>query len=242
MAKQYHKNESGLYLPGNDSIVMPKPKIPRPWYAGKYTPLSGRAAGQIKFVGDPAKVLFTDDKVCFNPDCCCEPSYTGCESYNDLLCDTASWTIDLGAGGWSDVKCSYCDQIAGEYVLEYTGSGCKWDYEELDVCEVAGYEGVKFSIVMIWDGDTVGELSLRDRLFVEVWLQEWPYNYIDPFWSRANYISEVSSGTCDDLADENGDIVLSPCYSTYRGWHDPHPFPAFWPCSGSLPETIKVHR
>ena len=110
MAKQqYRKTENGLYVPGNDSIELPKPKIPRPWWAGKFTPLSGRAVGQIKFVGNPPKVLFVDGKVCFNPDCCCGLPCQECTVSEEV---EAVVPAGIGIG----------DDPAGTYVLNYDDS------------------------------------------------------------------------------------------------------------------------
>lgn len=39
--RKYNRRDSGLLIPGNDSIELPKPAPPKPWYAGKLWPWRG---------------------------------------------------------------------------------------------------------------------------------------------------------------------------------------------------------
>lgn len=59
------------------------------------------------------------------PPCdCCDPAFPAAESY----------LLDLGAGGWTDAGCGYCNEVTGQYVLE-AADDCRWVYfEAMDDC------------------------------------------------------------------------------------------------------------
>jgi len=50
----------------------------------------------------------------------------------------SSYTIDFGAGGWTDDGCDYCDQVAGDFVIGGLSSvSCCAEYEDSPVCTYA---------------------------------------------------------------------------------------------------------
>ena len=119
MAKQYHRRQSGLILP-DDTIAVPKPDLPRPWYAGRIT--ANRAMSRRK--------------------CCCG----GCTYFTDDF--DRSDSSDLGsnwteeAGSWSisssnlvtasSNAIALCTQRASgswfDYVIAATISGTDGDH------------------------------------------------------------------------------------------------------------------
>jgi hypothetical protein len=74
-------------------------------------------------------------KVVSCADCPCgsEPECACCDSA------ATSWTVDFGAATLVDDDCDYCDQIAGEFVLDDDSNmfnGCRGSYYDAVVCTV----------------------------------------------------------------------------------------------------------
>lgn len=75
--------------------------------------------------------------------CCCKTTIGLC-----CACDDApqQWIADLGAGGWIDGTCcsDSCEQVAGEFTLDYLGlflgGSCEWRYKQ-EVCIWPGLAG-----------------------------------------------------------------------------------------------------
>ncbi len=69
------------------------------------------------------------------PQCC------GDRPVDCLRCDFDSkptqWIADLGAGGWTNRNCDFCDQVSGQYTLDFEGS-CIWRYRADNVCTTFG--------------------------------------------------------------------------------------------------------
>jgi len=149
MAKRYRQLDSGLMIPNQD-ISIPKPKSYRPWYAGRFTPLSNRSMSSIiKFVGSPPQVLFNNGKIVFNDECCCEedtgtgtgtgtgtyepwpdvPECTDCDE--DVLGRT--FNLSVSAGSLTNGTCDSCPAIANNYTLEYM-CRCSWSYWDFEFC------------------------------------------------------------------------------------------------------------
>ena len=74
-------------------------------------------------------ILLDSGAIANHEDCCCGVDCGRC-SFVDK---PESWVVDLGAGGWVDDDCDYCDQIAGQFTLDYL-SDCKWQYLAESVC------------------------------------------------------------------------------------------------------------
>ncbi len=105
------------------------------------------AAGDWDFTHFTASYLDSPPAHTPCPTCTCSGEVIeGC-----VCCDAAnpasvSYVVDLGAGGWADDECNICDEVAGEYVLEFLGnfgydsatlgqaSVCVWKYEEAIDC------------------------------------------------------------------------------------------------------------
>ncbi len=64
---------------------------------------------------------------------CCPVSESNCFGCTIAGGAPEEMIIDLGAGGWIDDDCDYCDQITGQYTLDKF-STCWWIYEESNVC------------------------------------------------------------------------------------------------------------
>jgi len=67
--------------------------------------------------------------------CCCDTGracFTCCSDARD------EYVIDFGAGGLTDDNCGFCDQIAGEFTVQFDDSFiwvCAWSYLEEDACD-----------------------------------------------------------------------------------------------------------
>ncbi len=102
MAKQYRQRDSGLLIPGNDSIELPKPKVPGPWYArGELYP-AARFMGRRK--------------------CCCREAIEPCLCCGD---DTTPDSFLILIRGISNNSCGDCTILNDDYVLSnYEGLDC----------------------------------------------------------------------------------------------------------------------
>lgn len=136
MAKQrYRQRESGLIV-SEDSLSIPKPNIPKPWYVGAHAPQSARA-GNIQFRN--GKILFTPEgKIAFGVGCCCETPVSPC-----LSCDPAPAFIYVSFDGW---QAGTTGDISGllnstEFevpcIWENENQHCSWEpssYAEVSQC------------------------------------------------------------------------------------------------------------
>jgi len=87
---------------------------------------------------------------------CCSPMHCERCVFNPTP-RPEQWIADLGAGGWIDAICSYCDQIAGQYTLDHEVANgqesslfwlgspvflydilCLWRYNAEGVCVIGG--------------------------------------------------------------------------------------------------------
>ena len=102
--RKYSQRESGLYVPGGDSIELPKPEQPNPWYAGMLSPWRGMGRRR----------------------CCCEELAvcSACSGSGDNA--PAEWQVVIS--GVSDVgsPCD-CTQLNDTFALAYT-SDCIYQY------------------------------------------------------------------------------------------------------------------
>jgi hypothetical protein len=69
--------------------------------------------------------------------CCCgecpepvEPGERYCACCDEELERPAEIDVDLGSGGWTDVDCGRCDEVAGVFTLRAVRGGCLWEHVE----------------------------------------------------------------------------------------------------------------
>ena len=119
MAKQYNRRQSGLILP-DDSIAMPKPDLPRPWYAGRLS--AARAMSRRKC-------------------CCAKTNCTTCAIPMDLVA-----TVPIS---WTNYNCTDCAGLSTSYTIhnpppdapcppEFLYSVCQWRYVSSHDCGTTG--------------------------------------------------------------------------------------------------------
>ncbi len=233
--KQYSQLDSGL-LVVDDSVIVPKPDIPRPWYVGRQTPLSAKA-GNIQFRG--GKILFRGGSIAMDPECCCD-EYEDCTSAG-TVCSEAPWIVDLGDGGWTNINCSNCPAIAGEFACEFTfeGAWCRWNYTDTEWCSVTMLGNTvqaRLGLSVYWPTSIWAPPG--DNYFT-VWVNlSWLYSPLS-YYSAARYLSDpFSENNCDDTVDVDGNITLDKEFET----HLPNPGTSYDLCGGNLPASIILHR
>jgi len=69
---------------------------------------------------------------------CCDDAASCVNNLCDFAARPNQMVVDLGVGGWVDtVRCDSCDQIAGQYTLDRSGT-CEWQYIEDNPCADCG--------------------------------------------------------------------------------------------------------
>lgn len=161
--------------------------------------------------------------------CCCD------DPVSCVCCDEpgpyAEMVLDLGAGGWTDDECDYCDQVAGEFTVTiFQQLFCNWLYIEEDVCldctdcqeDGACIDTADFRIEL----QLVTFPACLWRAYVRIYQ---PVK--DPSCSCACKIeavyesAELESADCRDLP-----VTLTKVSETFDGDA----------CGGALPETITL--
>lgn len=104
MPKQYRKHNN-LILP-DDELVLPKPDLLRPWYAGRIT--ANRGMSRRK--------------------CCCGGYNCGvCSSVGDDI------SADFTSGTLSNNNCNNCTSLNASYILTFNlapgSTTCSWSYQ-----------------------------------------------------------------------------------------------------------------
>ena len=150
--------------------------------------------------------------------CCAEDLCAG-------LCGaipTASLIADLGAGGWTNGSCNCCDQVSGEYTLDYgpgtTVNGYSYAYDYIYGGEVLSC-GVLYVWVHFYCTEAATTWTLEAQLFECV---------------DVVYIHTVVGGSynsnCFDRHATGGVITLSKDADTAPNAY----------CSGSFPSTATL--
>lgn len=149
MAKQnYNRRNSGLLVPGDDSIALPKPRAPKPWYAGKFSPMPWWA----KFVSPLWLNMGRRGRSC----------YCGCRSICPYTCDDSNTLQSPAPDEWlieiEDMKegtCADCNDLNDAFVASWVGhfdlsnqwvenGYCLWQHElEAPIC---GFTHVSFAM------------------------------------------------------------------------------------------------
>jgi hypothetical protein len=81
-----------------------------------------------------------------------------CPCCDDGFPAAAEYVIDLGAGGWTDSTCSFCDDVAGEFLLT-SASSCVWSYTDEIACPDNGGGNcypriIVMSLTLVTSGET----------------------------------------------------------------------------------------
>jgi hypothetical protein len=108
---------------------------------------TGRAAGIGIIAGTWEFTEFTLsylDSPTHTPCPTCDCVALGCESCNASDPASSSYVVDLGGGGWINIACNDCDDVNGEYVVDFlrinspgtVGGVCTWQYEEELECSL----------------------------------------------------------------------------------------------------------
>lgn len=147
-----------------------------------------------------------------------------------------NYTVDFGAGGWTDDGCDYCDQVAGAFVLgEFATSPdgaisepCEAIYEDGDVCVFAAScqadndMGITISLTL----EDAGGGQLKWVVFVELAMMVINDPGCPDEYARATYESDpFDPGECDVVP-----VTLSNISEDLQGDV----------CGGALPATISI--
>lgn len=209
MAKQYHRRQSGLIV-ADDSIAIPKPDLPRPWYAGRIS--ANRGMSRRK--------------------CCCKPK---CNSHCNAPSETEI-AVDFGDGGWTNGICGVgekdCLHVSGIFVLTRNNDGIACHDTAVDCCYYyqdaywCGGTGGASSGLRIWLGIRDGDASSQWRYRLYINMTGGCY-----IGSYAMYYSEQYSngGNCIDPFDDDGYLTLTKS-SEFVGYC----------CNGSLASSITL--
>ena len=164
------------------------------------------------------------------------------------------WNADLGAGGWTDLRCPDCDEIGGSYELSYLGM------DPMGICAGDGITGAPESegpprccwTYMDWDwcgedppGGNVYRTQLTLRFFSTNSSGNWrPWRYRFTVnsagvggWAMASFQSTpTTSRDCRALIGSSGKITLTKHYEQHTAsYGSTGP-----PCGGQLPQTITI--
>lgn len=161
---------------------------------------------------------------------------TDCNQCCSFVESTRSFTVDLGAGGWTDQNCNACDTIGGEYVLTFFPVLCSWRYSIPNFC-TAGCTGMS-SRALGW----AVTAQLRFRTVEGVMKCYWR---VVVGFSFALTDDDNPGADCDNYAEyesELNDPNVLDCAST-GPWvlpkiADTMGTGAF--CNGSLPDTVEL--
>lgn len=132
-------------------------------------------------------------------------------------------TLDLGAGGWTDGHCLWCDTILGEYVIDAWGS-CSWrrilqvDDESCNLTSVQLYVVLRPVALSATEYEWVATVSRHAGT--------------DPGYLVVGYKSAPFEGTdkCQDFP-----VVLNKWYENLTS---SFPFPAL--CNGAMPAFVTL--
>ncbi len=141
------------------------------------------------------------------------------------------WAIDLGAGGWVDTGCGFCDQVQGVFVATVISfpDGCVAQINIQSVCSVSGFDYF-FDILLAATDLGVGLAQISAVVTLAK-------NIGTPLIRHTYRSSTFTQGdSCFALADENGIITLSLDSTT-----DSNPgFICNAASTDPLPSTIQV--
>jgi hypothetical protein len=146
MAKRkYQQRDSGLFVPGDDSIELPKPRAPKPWYAGVLSGMSNRFMGRRRCCGGGGTcTIFSDDF-----------------SVDDLAAEwtqvSGSWSIGSGVLSTSSSNAvlvcdtEYPGGVFGNHVIQTSLKASTGNYSRI----IFNYHsGSYYHIEVYWNGSS----------------------------------------------------------------------------------------
>lgn len=144
-----------------------------------------------------SKILFGDsegnntDKIAFHEDCCCgEDCTTDASCFEGADCTTNDILLTLPAEFVND-QCDECEELGGEYVLEWT-DGCTWAYTEGSDCLCGGLQVSNWMLVFWLECTESNRCDANAYLYLASGLGKHRWN-----WSRGNYDAGGSAWTMD---------------------------------------------
>jgi hypothetical protein len=166
------------------------------------------------------------------------------EAFCDCIPD--SLIVDVGAGGWVDEDCDYCDQVTGQFTLAKTSefsaeTYCEatYYYEECPVCEElcpdrhAGFRIVA-SVTYTIATDTYS-ISIAFRIESnnnDTALCFSKDDATDSTFADATYVNASIVGPTP--------LVISRTSNTHQAWGGATPCPGLQVCTGTLAATVSV--
>ena len=146
---------------------------------------------------------------------------------------TGSWVVDLGLGGWANLKCGRCQEIQGQYTLDPYADCFKF-FSDSPYC-------YNIDNPILWSGFS---LLLRVMIFgtpadrwqygLDVQLLGWyPWDPPGNILSYASYYGDIY--LCEDYAPGS---ITPDVLSRFSNFHKYNP--SGKSCSGVLPETIVI--
>lgn len=161
-------------------------------------------------------------------DCPVCPEGCGCEASH---VPRGNYTVDFGAGGWTDDGCDYCDQVAGEFVLgEWSDASgivaCSATYLDNNVCtytacSVNDVNGLQIDLTL----QSAGGGQLKWRLVVDLHLLAGDPGCPDQYAEAIYESAAFDTDECDVVP-----VTLSKVSETITEDQ----------CNGSLPSTITI--
>jgi hypothetical protein len=146
---------------------------------------------------------------------------------------TGSWVVDLGLGGWANLKGGRCEEIQGQYTLDEFSECIKF-YSDYPYCYNLDYPylwsalGIQLSVAIF------GTPADRWQYWLVVELLGWyPWDPPGNMLSWADYYSDVYD--CAEYAPGTISPDVLTRFSNYHKYN-----PSGRSCSGLLPETIAI--
>ena len=164
------------------------------------------------------------------------------------FCDNnpTSIVVDLGAGGWVDEDCDYCDQVAGQFTLtryynaNFSGScESRYSYEECPVCEeLCTDRHAGFRILV---NITYTVATDQYDVFVEVEIEA-NDNATELCFSKSDGTPSSSSIALydDSVIDGPPPLTVAQISNTHDAWGGGATCPGLQVCTGTLAATVEV--
>ena len=203
---------------------------------GQWTAIGSN--GGADFFDFDFQKYYSDAEPLEDDDCPVCPTACGCDASH---VPRGNYTVDFGAGGWTDDACDYCDQVAGEFVLGEWGDSsgtCRTVYLDEAVCETTECPGSVSEIkaLNITLALVNGSVSPNKKWQLTVFLEN--ISSSDPSCcdsaARAVYESaDIETDECDVVP-----VTLSKVSDTVNEGNCSGAWPVI--CGGALPSTITL--
>lgn len=164
------------------------------------------------------------------------------------FCDSipASITVDIGAGGWVDEDCNYCDQVLGQYTLTMTSSYsaeayCEayYQYDECPVCEELCTDRHAGFRIQAYIKYTIATAKYEVQVFVSIEANDnetalcFAKDDATPSsWAQAYYNEAAIDGPPPLTIDQTS--------NAHQAWIAGASCPGLQVCTGTLAATVEV--